>query len=378
MPEYYIGLISGTSLDAVDAALVDLESQPPRLLQAISHPLPETLRSELLKLCQPGENEIQRLGQADVWLGETLAEAVLALLSAAQIQSAEITAIGSHGQTVRHLPQGEHGFSLQIGDPNRIAEQTGITTVADFRRRDLAAGGEGAPLAPAFHAAVFAHTKTPRIILNLGGIANISLLDAERAQTVSGFDTGPANGLMDAWIQHHQQQPFDQDGAWAASGKVDEALLKQLLSDAYLQQQPPKSSGREYYNLAWLEKQLEAFPRQLAVEDVQATLCEFSAASVADAISRFVKPAQAALWELYVCGGGAHNNHLMSRLSACLAPMTVKTTSELGIDPDWVEACAFAWLARETLQQRPGNIPAVTGAQRSVVLGGIYPGHSPV
>lgn len=374
MPEYYIGLISGTSLDAVDAALLDLSSQPPRLLQAISHPLPDALRSELLNLCQPGENEIQRLGQADTCLGKTLAEAVKALLSAAQTHATEIQAIGSHGQTVRHLPLGEDGFSLQIGDPNRIAEQTGITTVADFRRRDLAAGGEGAPLAPAFHAAVFAHTETPRIILNLGGIANITLLDADPAQAVSGFDTGPANGLMDAWIQHHRQQPFDQDGAWAASGRVDEPLLKQLLSDVYLQQPPPKSSGREYYNLAWLEKQLGALSRQLPAEDVQATLCEFSAASVADAIGRFVKPKQVALWELYVCGGGAHNSHFMSRLSGRLAPMAVKTTTELGIEPDWVEACAFAWLARETLQHRAGNIPAVTGARRSVILGGIYPG----
>lgn len=372
MPDYFIGLISGTSLDAVDAALLDFSTGTPQLIHALNHSLPETLRRELLALCVPGDNEIERLGEADSWLGETLAEAVQALLSAAQIKASDVTAIGSHGQTVRHLPQGEHGFSLQIGDPNRLAELTGITTVADFRRRDLAAGGEGAPLAPAFHHAVFSSTERPRIILNLGGIANITVIRSDSHQPVSGFDTGPANGLMDAWINHHRGHDYDADGQWAASGRISEDLLAQLLQNDYFQLAPPKSTGREYFNLRWLEQQLEALPQTLSPEDVQATLCEFTAASVVDAMTRFVPVPIQGSWEVVVCGGGVHNPHLMSRLTARLAPSTVTTSGELGIDPDWVEACAFAWLARETLAHRPGNLPTVTGAQRPVILGGIY------
>lgn len=371
MPEYYMGLISGTSLDAIDAALLDLESQPPRLLKAISHPLPDSLRNQLLALCQPGENEIQRLGETDSWLGESLAEAAQALLATAQLAPGEIRAIGSHGQTIRHLPRGPHGFSLQIGDPNRIAQQTGITTVADFRRRDLAAGGEGAPLVPAFHAAVFADAQIPRIILNLGGIANITVLTA--GHPVTGFDTGPANGLMDAWIQDQRQLPFDRDGAWAASGKLNQALLQQLLSEKYLQQSPPKSTGRELFNLGWLQAHLARLPRQLAAEDVQATLCEFSAVSISEAIRQFANMAPDNAWELYVCGGGARNTRLMSRLEKLLAPVPLGTTATLGIDADWVEACAFAWLARQTLHHQAGNVPSVTGARQPAILGGIYP-----
>jgi anhydro-N-acetylmuramic acid kinase len=367
----YLGLMSGTSLDAVDAVLVEFTGKGPQLQHALSHPLPEALRTALLALCQPGDNEIERLGQADSWLGEVFAEAANRLLQEAQITPAAVRAIGNHGQTVRHHPDREHGFSLQIGDPNRIAELTGITTVADFRRRDLAAGGQGAPLVPAFHNAVFRSTQQLRVILNIGGMANISVLPRDADEPVTGFDTGPGNVLMDAWIQHQRQQAFDRDGRWAAKGRVDERLLESLLGIDYFRQPPPKSTGRERFNLEWLEAQLGDSNHSLAAEDVQATLCELTAASIADAIGNFVTPE--GVVEIVVCGGGARNVQLMRRLAARLPEANMLASDKLGLDAEWVEACAFAWLAQETLAGRPGNVPAVTGARRPVVLGGIYP-----
>jgi len=365
MAEYYVGLMSGTSLDGIDAALVDLCGRRPRLLHALTHPFPEDLRQRLAALCLPGEDEIERLGRADRDLGEEFAVALQRLLDASGVAAAEIRAIGSHGQTIRHRPAA--GFSLQIGDPNRIAQRTGITTVADFRRRDMAAGGQGAPLVPAFHAAVFRDATGNRVVLNLGGMANVTLLPADPARPVLGFDTGPGNVLMDLWAQRHLGHPFDADGNWAASGSVDEALLSRFLDDPYFHLPPPKSTGREHFNLDWLAASLAGSEHSPA--DVQATLCELTAVSVAGA----VRDTLADTDELLVCGGGAHNTYLLARLRARLAPVTVVTSDERGLPADWVEAVAFAWLARETLAGRPGNLPAVTGAGEAVVLGGVYP-----
>lgn len=367
MAEHYIGLMSGTSLDGIDAVLVDFAASPPRLVAARTHPLPDSLRQQLAALCQPGDDEIERLGRADVALGEQFAEAVQQLLARSGIPAADIRAIGSHGQTIRHRPGA--GFSLQIGDANRIAQRTGITTVADFRRRDMAAGGQGAPLVPAFHAALFRTHEHDRIVLNLGGMANVTLLPADPAQPVLGFDTGPGNVLMDLWAQRHLGQPLDKDGAWAAAGKVDAALLAHCLSDGYFHQPPPKSTGREHFNAGWLAAQLAGSERSPLAADVQATLCELTAVSVAEAIRQTGIDAA----ELLVCGGGARNAHLLSRLRAQLDPVDVVPSDARGLAADWVEAVAFAWLARETLAERPGNLPAVTGAGERVILGAVYP-----
>ena len=367
MAELFVGLMSGTSLDGIDAVLVDFAEDPPRLIETLSHPLPDALRQQLATLCQPGDDEIERMGQADIALGELFADAVQQLLRQTDIPAAEIHAIGSHGQTIRHRP--DAGFTLQIGDPNHIAQRTGITTTADFRRRDMAAGGQGAPLVPAFHAALFRSPDITRVVLNLGGMANITLLPANPEQPVSGFDTGPGNVLMDLWARQHLGRPLDEGGAWAASGRVDEALLARCLSDSYFRQPPPKSTGREHFNADWLATQLGESEHSPSAVDVQATLCELTAISVAEA----VRQAGADIAELLVCGGGARNAHLLSRLRAHLEPMDVIPSDARGLAADWVEAVAFAWLARETLAGRPGNLPAVTGASEAVVLGAIYP-----
>ncbi|NOX75579.1 MAG: anhydro-N-acetylmuramic acid kinase [Gammaproteobacteria bacterium] len=361
---HYIGLISGTSLDAIDAVLVDFDAPFPQLIHALNLPIPDSLHSALLELCQPGDNEIERMGRADVQLGERFAEAVRALLAATQREAGDILAIGSHGQTIRHLPA--LGFSLQIGDPNRITQLTGITTVADFRRRDMAAGGQGAPLVCAFHAAMFSDSRRRRAIVNIGGIANATLLPAGGQGPVSGFDTGPGNGLMDLWIQRHQQQPYDTDGTWAASGEVNPALLATCLEDGYFAEQGPKSTGREHFNGEWLRQCLSRTGGDIALEDVQATLCELTATTIAQATRDTCD-------EVIVCGGGAYNAQLMKRLAAQLGDMPLHTTDDLGLPAQWVEAVAFAWLARETLAGRPGNVPTVTGADGPVVLGAVYP-----
>lgn len=370
---YYIGLMSGTSLDAIDAALVDFNNDTPTLVNAISFPLPAELRESIKTLCTPGDNEIERLGRVDIELATTFAAAVKQLLKESGINTEQVRAIGSHGQTIRHRPDLEKGqhFTLQIGDPNTLAELTGITTVADFRRRDMAAGGQGAPLAPAFHAAMFGSDSQKRVILNIGGMANVTLLAKEsptdKEHPIIGFDTGPGNVLMDAWIQRHQQQAYDKDGQWAAAGTVNEQLLAHLLRDDFFPRKPPKSTGREHFNLAWLEQQLIQFGQVVDPVDTQATLSELTARSVQKAVAEF------APGSIVVCGGGAHNSDLMQRLSKQFSTATVSTSDAFGLSADWMEAVAFAWLARERLAQRPGNLPSVTGARRAVVLGGIYP-----
>jgi anhydro-N-acetylmuramic acid kinase len=375
-PALYVGLISGTSMDAVDAALVALgEHVQPRMLDALAHPLPDGLHGRLAAVIAPGPVALTELGELDVALGHLFADACEALLDRARVRPDQVRAIGSHGQTVHHRParrqsvdrsDGPLPFTLQLADPNVIAERTGITTVADFRRRDMAAGGQGAPLVPAFHRAVLAHPDQTRVVLNIGGIANITCLPAQRE--VCGFDTGPGNTLMDAWVSRHLDRPRDQDGAWAAGGQVRPGLLKRLLADPYFAAPAPKSTGREYFNLDWLDAVLADGP-DLAPQDVQATLTELTALSVARAVTEHAPDCLT----LLVCGGGVHNATLMGRLKVHLEDLRVESTAAHGIDPDWVEAMAFAWLAGETLAGRPGSLPAVTGARGARVLGGIYP-----
>lgn len=369
MAELFLGLISGTSMDAVDAALVDFAGGTPRILHAFTYPLPDELRQQTLAFAHGGYrgDAVDQLGELDVRFAECFAQAANALLKQAGVSRDAIAAIGSHGQTVRHRPDHDPPFTLQIGDPSLIAARTGITTVADFRRRDIAEGGQGAPLMPAFHAAVLADQHEHRVVANIGGMANITVLPP--GGMVRGFDTGPGNALLDAWIQDRRQQPYDKNGAWAAGGSVNERLLAALLSDAYFSQPPPKSTGREYFNLAWLRRHLPA--RQQASDvDIQATLCELTAITLDQAILDHAPGVRRVL----VCGGGARNAELLRRLGARLAGATLEDTGRYGLDPDYVEAAGFAWLARETLAGRPGNLPSVTGARRAVVLGSItYP-----
>ena len=379
-----LGLMSGTSVDAIDAVLVRLADRHIELIDCLALPLPDELRAAIAAISQSGPNEIERLGILDRQLGLSFAEAALALLSQAGIERDKVRAIGSHGQTIRHRPPssraaGEVAFTLQIGDPNTIAEVTGITTVADFRRRDIAAGGEGAPLAPAFHAAVFADHSEHRAIVNIGGIANVTLL---AGAAVSGFDSGPGNTLLDHWVQRHRGQRYDVDGAWAAAGTVNERLLHNMLAHPFLAQAPPKSTGKEMFNLAWLQQQLTALA-PVDAGDVQATLAEFTACAIAAAITgagvnvgdtaAATTMDDVAIGAVYVCGGGAANADLMRRLRHKLAPVKLGTSTELGCDPAWVEAAAFAWLAQRTLNGMSGNLPAVTGADGERVLGTVFP-----
>ena len=370
MSELYIGLMSGTSIDGIDAALVDLSGETPLIVATHYTPYPEALRTKVLALCHKGEDEIERLGELDIILGKAFAEATNQLLQQKSLSPHEIKAIGSHGQTIRHCPHHPHRFTMQIGDPNTIAVETGITTVADFRRKDIALGGQGAPLVPAFHQHVFRSQETHRAIVNIGGIANVTLLHNENKDAVIGFDTGPGNVLMDAWIALHKKARHDEGGAWAAQGTVNADLLKLFLSDPYFEQAPPKSTGREYFSLLWLQKQLSEFGKAIAPGDVQATLVDLTAQSILSSIQKHLDKG-----DILICGGGAHNHLLMSRLQDLSnARYRTASTQKFGIDPDWVEAVAFAWLAQQTLNRQPGNLPSVTGAKQAVILGGIYYG----
>lgn len=365
----YLGLMSGTSMDGIDAALVRFPTQSVELIAAYSHPWPTSLQHDLQRLTIPGDNEIDRLGELDLLSANEFAAAAQTLLSNANIPATAIAAIGSHGQTIRHRPDADNAFTLQIGDPNRIAESTGITTVADFRRRDIAAGGEGAPLAPAFHHALFGSKKKHRCILNIGGIANITVLPPQDEATITGFDTGPGNCLLDSWATRHIHTPFDKNGEWAATGKIHPALLEQMLADSYFSRPAPKSTGREYFSLEWLEG-LAGQYSALAPVDIQATLTALTAQSIGNAIKATASDCQ----QLLVCGGGIHNPVLMKQLQQELAHCQIESTRHYGADPDWVEAIAFAWLARQTMLGLSGNLPSVTGAHHPVILGGIYQG----
>ena len=362
--ELFLGLISGTSADGIDVALARFEPAP-RLHAALTHPYPDDLRQRILALAQgDGRIALDELGTLDVEIARSFAVAANALLQREGIAASSITALGSHGQTVRHRPRQAPPYTLQLGDPNVIAEITGITTVADFRRRDIAAGGQGAPLAPAFHAAMLARDGIDRVVLNLGGIANISILDNA---PLRGFDTGPASCLLDAWAQEQLGEPFDRDGDFAARGKVDEALLSRLLAEPYFAAPPPKSTGREMFHLDWLRPHLRT--SRATPANVQSTLVELTARSIADAVRAHAPSAR----EVLVCGGGAHNPVLMRAIAVALAPVAVTSTATRGIDPDFVEATAFAWFARERLLgHAPGDVCNVTGARGARVLGGIY------
>jgi len=364
-PEYYIGLMSGTSVDGVDAVLVDFSATSPRTLAAAHVAFPAALRAELNALQRSGPDEIHRAALAANALMDCCASAVAAVLARARIDSGAVAAIGVHGQTVRHRP--DLAYTTQLANPARLAEAAGITVVADFRSRDLAAGGQGAPLVPALHAALFALPDRHRAVVNLGGIANVTDLPPRGA--VRGFDTGPGNTLLDAWCERHTGASFDRDGAWAASGRLQDGLLRALKADPYFASPPPKSTGRDRFHLAWLDEHLAALRPAPAPVDVQRTLLALTAQTVADAIATHCIGAS----DVLICGGGANNGALRSELEAALAPRSVVTTAALGIPVDEVEALAFAWLAREAVAGRAANLPSVTGARGPRVLGAIYP-----
>ncbi len=366
MSQLYVGLMSGTSLDGVDAALVRCTgSGMPQTLGAVHLAYPPELRAQVLQVCTEQGGRFAALGAIDIGVARLYASAVKQLLQDTGVAAAEVRAIGAHGQTVHHQPQGELRFTVQLGDPNTLAVLTGITVVADFRRRDMALGGQGAPLAPAFHDAVLRHPTQPRVVLNCGGIANVSVLLPGRP--CIGYDTGPANILMDAWAAQHLHQPYDRDGAWALAGHLHAGLLQALRSDLYFALPPPKSTGREHFNAAWLATQLARHAPQAAPADVQRTLLELTASTIADAIAR-----HADAGELLVAGGGAFNPALLQRLQALNPRWQVASTAAHGMPPDQMEAVAFAVFAQRTMDGLTGNLPAVTGASRPCVLGGIY------
>ena len=364
--ELYIGLMSGTSLDGIDAGLVDFSDGKIKLISFHYQPFSAELRQTIHQLSQANQAIfLKDYGHLDSHLGHLFAEASLSLLETSNLKPNDIKAIGSHGQTVYHAPESINGFSLQIGDPNRIAELTGITTIADFRRRDIAVGGQGAPLVPAFHQAVFGDKNQAKTIVNIGGIANVSILNGD---SVLGFDTGPGNTLLDFWCQHHCNQAYDKNGDWGASGQLNLELLNTFKQDDYFHLPPPKSTGKEYFSPAWLHQKLSAFSNLNPI-DVQATLCQLSADSIAEAINQYAPKNQQTL----VCGGGTHNQQLLKLLAEKLnSPLN--STADCGINPDHVEAIAFAWLARQTIKNLPGNLPMATGARSPVILGGIYLG----
>jgi anhydro-N-acetylmuramic acid kinase len=372
----YAGLMSGTSVDGVEAVLLEIGGPQPdatvghgfRIRAATHTEYPASLATRLqAAIANPQSCHLEELGELDAAVGDVFAAAALGLLEFSGFAAHQLRAIGSHGQTLLHRPRGAPAFTVQIGDANRIAERTGIDVVADFRRRDVAAGGEGAPLVPAFHAAAFGVAATTNVVVNVGGIANITVLGADGS--VTGFDTGPGNCLMDLWSREHLGQPFDRDGAYAASAEVHLELLRRLLTEPYLKRAPPKSTGRELFNRTLLDAALEGL--DVTAADVQATLCEYTATTIAYGIT-FIARAQPA--ELLVCGGGAWNTELMRRLQVRMPEARVLTTAQRGIAPQHVEAAAFAWLAHQYLEGRPGNLTAVTGARGPRVLGGLYAG----
>lgn len=370
MPELYIGLMSGTSLDGIDAGLVEFKDQKIQLIAFEYLPFSDAIKKEIEYLSQPNcPILLNRYGEIDQQLGDLFALAVEKLLKKSNTPRTSISAIGSHGQTIYHAPGKPSAFSLQIGDPNIIAEKTGITTIADFRRRDIAAGGQGAPLVPAFHQAIFSQTfdlsKQSISIVNIGGIANISHLSSNKT---IGFDTGPGNTLIDFWINKHLGKRYDKNGDWGRSGTVNQELLKLLKQDSYFNLSPPKSTGKEYFSPSWLIEKITQ-TTECNTEDIQASLCQLTADTISDAINQYASESDHSL----ICGGGAHNNYLISLIQNNLNH-PVSSTEKFGINPDHVEAMAFAWLARQTINNLSGNLIEVTGAKKPAILGGIYPG----
>ena len=364
--QYYVGLMSGTSMDGVDAVLVDFSTGSPQLIATLDKPIPEGLLGQLHILADPKSGDINLLGHCDRACGELFAHATNELLAQAKIKSSEVIAVGSHGQTARHMPNLTYPFSLQIGDPSTIAVLTEIDTIADFRRKDIALGGQGAPLVPAFHLQQFQHTSADRVILNIGGISNITWLDRNATET-TGFDTGPGNTLLDMWYRQYNDGNYDKSGLWAASGSVDSHLLEKFLQHPYFKATAPKSTGRELFNLAWLQQHLAHFTT-LAPQDVQATLSELTAVSIANDV-RLLPHVD----EIFVCGGGIYNTDLINRLARQLPEIKLASTDDIGLEPQWVEAIAFAWLAYCFIEKKTSNLPRVTGAKKAAILGAFYP-----
>lgn len=356
--------MSGTSIDAIDAVAVSFTKHGLQIHQTHSHAIPDNIKQLIIELNTPSEDELHKVMFLDQCLGDLFAKTTLTLLKKAKLKSSDVIAIGSHGQTVRHQIKTPPFCTLQIANPHRIAEKTGICTVADFRNRDMVLGGQGAPLVPAFHQAMF-KGKKDRIIVNIGGMANLTLLWANI--DCQGFDTGPGNVLMDTWIQQQKQQAFDNNGVWAKSGKVNVNLLNTLLEEPFLQVKPPKSTGRDLFNTHWLHQKINNTKE--SPENIQASLLAFTVESIALAIEKWGPKA----CEVYVCGGGANNRFLMQSLSQRLKNYSLASTQVVGLDPNWVEACAFAWLAKRTLEGKPGNLASVTGAKKDSILGAIYP-----
>ena len=354
--------MSGTSLDGIDVALVDLSNDAPQLISTYFQAYEQPLKDALLALHLPAANELHQAQLVANQLAQNYAAATLAMLKKSGIRPEQVRAIGCHGQTIRHRP--EHGYTIQLNNPALLAEKTAITVISDFRSRDIAAGGQGAPLVPAFHDKVLRHQFVHRVIVNIGGIANVTDLAPERG--TAGFDCGPGNLLMDGWIKQHQGLAYDKNGAWAASGKVITDLLQRFLADPYFDLSPPKSTGRDLFNSVWLQSKLKG---DEAAEDVQATLLALTVDSIAGAILRDCNGAE----QVNLCGGGAHNGALLSRLQSALPYCQIQLTDSLGVAADWMEAIAFAWLAQQARQLKPANLPAVTGAKHPCILGAIYP-----
>ncbi|MCC7091950.1 MAG: anhydro-N-acetylmuramic acid kinase [Nitrosomonas sp.] len=361
--QYYIGIMSGTSLDGVDAVLVDF-NHASSLIHNYFYPYDDALRKALLSLHHSGHDELNRAALLSNHLSSLYAKAVHNLLKQAKLHPQEVAAIGCHGQTIRHCPEIDKKYTIQLVNAALLAELTQITVVADFRSRDIAAGGQGAPLVPAFHQARFGNVSTHRVIVNIGGIANITDLDPH--SSTIGFDCGPGNILMDAWCQRHLAQHFDKDGQWAARGHVIPELLSTLSDDPFFACLPPKSTGRELFNLEWVQCRLHGNEKP---EDVQATLLQLTIEAIVQSVHAHCSEVR----EIYVCGGGAQNTLLMRRLAEAFPGKRVAPTDQLGIAADWVEAFAFAWLGQQTMMRKPGNLPAVTGAKGERVLGAIYP-----
>lgn len=364
----YIGVMSGTSLDGVDVVLAVMDDNMVAQQASLSYPIPIALKEAILAICQGQQLTLSQYGQLDTRLGHLFADAVLALMAQENLTASDVVAIGCHGQTVWHEPDSDAPHTLQIGDNNIVAARTGVTVVGDFRRRDMALGGQGAPLVPAFHQALLADPLERRVVLNIGGIANLSLLCP--GLPVKGHDTGPGNMLMDAWIWRQCGKPYDKDAAWASGGKINLPLLQEMLSDPWFALPAPKSTGREYFNYGWLERQLIRHPGVSAV-DVMTTLTELTAVTISEQVML-----SGGCERLLVCGGGSRNPLLMARLAALLSGTEVSTTDEAGVSGDDMEGLAFAWLAWRTLAGLSGNLPSVTGASEATVLGAIFPANT--
>lgn len=364
--EFYIGLMSGTSMDAVDTALVQFTDNTLEVVAYEQFPIEQNLKAAVRALNT--NSSLEEVTEYDVRLGHLFADSVNEILRLANIPAEDIIAVGSHGQTILHLPDATYPRTLQIGDPNIIAQKTGITAVADFRRRDIASGGQGAPLAPGFHNFIFRNQQTNRLILNLGGIANFTVLPKNSEQSILGFDTGPGNGLLDDWNRRNNGSDMDRDSNWAATGQIDMPLLDKMLADPFLKLPPPKSTGRDCFNMGWINNMLASINHKVEAANVQATLLELTTRTIADAALLHASQTN----EIYLCGGGAHNQRMVARLKELLPSIIIEDTGKLGVDPDAVEAVCFAWLAKQTIDRQSGNEPSVTGAAANVILGGVY------